>query len=101
MYDIVGTIDEITEYKVKGHLTYIDHVTGEKIIGPVTGIMMDNPGEISGTYGDSGTFIFVPIAGVNPEDSDSFEIYITSGEYNGYMNEGILKGGNITTVSFD
>ena len=36
MYDIVGTLEEITEYKVKGHLTYIDHVTGEKIIGPIT-----------------------------------------------------------------
>jgi len=100
MYDIVWESGIVTSYKVKGHLTYVDHVTGEKIIGPITGVITEEPGGITGTYGDDGTFRFTPMAGNNPKDPDYFEIYITSGEYNCYTNYGMLMGGNIKAVSF-
>lgn len=97
MYDIVWESMVPTDYKVRGHLTYVDHVTGEKVIGPVTDVLMIEPGGITGTYGKgTGTFTFMPFDG----DPDEFAIEITGGEYNGYMNSGNVEGGNIETILF-
>ena len=89
--------NEEQDYKVKGHLTYIDHVTGEKIIGKVTGIIEGSPGGVTGTYGDDGMFTFIPFEGMDAEP-DYFKIIVTGGEYDGYMNEGIVEGGNVQSV---
>ncbi len=93
MYDIVWGTEAPTDYKVRGHLTYVDHVTGEKVIGPITDILMVEPGGITGTYGKgAGTFTFMPIDG----DPDEFHIELSTG----YINSGMLEGGNIETVMF-
>lgn len=91
MYDITYDEGEIDTYEIKGHLTYIDHFNGVKVIGPVNGIVEDG---LTGTFGKEGaTFVFSPTD--DPDGNDYFVISISGGVYDGYTNEGLIVGGSI------
>lgn len=94
IYDINYDDNVLDSYEIKGHLTYIDHLNGVKIIGPVTGFMNEDPGGLTGTFGTEGaTFIFSPTD--DPDGNDYFAIAISGGDHDGYTNEGPINGGSI------
>lgn len=94
IYNLVVEDDVLVDFDVKGHLTYIDHVAGVKVIGKVTDFDMVEEG-FTGTFGDGCTFLFYPIDNEGTGNPDEFFITLSTG----YMNEGIVEGGNIQTIS--
>lgn len=94
MFNLVVENDELIDFDIKGHLTYIDHACGVKVIGKVTGINISESG-FTGTFGDGGTFFFRPTDNTEYGDPDEFFITLSTG----YINEGIVEGGNIKTIA--
>ena len=93
MYDITYDEEVLDTYEIKGHLTYIDHSSGIKVIGHISGVVEEG---IAGTFGNEGdTFVFIPYDKYDTEGNDYFKISITSGDNAGYTNEGFIGGGSI------
>lgn len=100
LYDIVFEEgDSLISYEVKGHLTYVDHFNGVKIIGPVTGVFDEINGGFTGTYGDGGTFVFMPVDDYDAEHNDWFSISVAGGEHDSYTNEGLVEEGSIQAIA--
>jgi hypothetical protein len=94
IYDLVVVEDELVDFSVKGHLTYIDHSCGLKVIGKVTDVDMGIDGGFTGTFGDGETFLFRPVDNEGTGDPDEFYIELSTC----YMKEGCLDGGNIQSI---
>jgi hypothetical protein len=90
--------------EASGQLQYHDHAANVAFHGVVDGVPNQcGYGEYTGTYtpqpknlGPGGTFLVEVTDGSYADQSDTFEITLIGGVYDGYSNAGELGGGNIT-----
>ena len=97
-YNIVEDEGEF-EYEVKGEFLYIDHANNVRIKGKVlAATFLDGAGVLGGEYtvdGITGSFSVAIFDNGEPGADDEFYISITDGVYDGYVNGGVIGGGNV------
>ena len=87
------------DWEAEGNFVYIDKLNSIRIKGDIDGALMDGEyAYFGGMYyvGDESGEFFVMVQDVGePGNADTFHIEVSGGPYDGYMNTGIIGGGNI------